>query len=237
MTRIMEADAICFDFYNTLVHHADGKGRGVTLMEYLDRAGLKADPWEHQFIYDVFNPIAKDYPSDYSSDEMQVFRNTLSEMVFKRLNIKENGISPEDHAENIWRILGPDCLKLFPEVTPVLQQIKHAGLPVAIVSNWHCGLSRFCEHLGIIPFVDFVIASAEVESTKPDQHIFNEAIRLLRTEPKRTVHIGDTYDEDFIGAQNAGFQALHLNRRIDAEQEINGTIRNLNEVLVALGIN
>ena len=237
MTQIANIDAVCFDFYNTLVHHTNGRGRGAMLMDYLETAGLESDPWQHQVIYDVFNPIAEDYPIDNDPEKMRAFQIRLAECVFRCLNIKGNEDSPDDHAMHLWSILGPDSLVTFPETETVLKSIRSAGLRIAVVSNWHCGLIHFCNKLGIGTFLDHVVVSAEVGSNKPDQHIFNEALRLLGTNPERTLHVGDTYNEDITGARDAGLQAIHVKRGNNGNEKDDISIRSLEELLGILGLN
>jgi HAD superfamily hydrolase (TIGR01509 family) len=93
-------------------------------------------------------------------------------------------------------------------VVPVLESLQREGLPVAVVSNWQCGLGHFCVELGIGHLLDHVVASAEVGRAKPDAEIFREACRRLGTPPERTLHVGDTITDDLDGARNAGLQAI-----------------------------
>ena len=57
-----------FDFYNTLVCHRSGHGRGRALMEYLGEQGLSSDPWEHQVLYDLFARHDAEYGPQLSAD-------------------------------------------------------------------------------------------------------------------------------------------------------------------------
>ena len=52
MQRTVEA--VSFDFYNTLVYHRSGRGRGRELVDYLTDQGFVPAPWQHQVLYDVF---------------------------------------------------------------------------------------------------------------------------------------------------------------------------------------
>lgn len=61
--------AVTLDFYDTLVYHRMGVGRGAALMQYLDEQGLKSDCWEHQVLYDVFEKHGVEYRPDLPGDE------------------------------------------------------------------------------------------------------------------------------------------------------------------------
>ncbi len=204
--------ALTFDFYETLVYARSGRGRGQLLMEYLRRHRLESDPWEHQVLYDIFETHHTEYSPGLSPRAKQRYLMGFTDRLFRRLNVKASAGETVDHASDVWRLLGPDCLAVFPEVGEVLGSVREAGYPVALVSNWQCGLRHFCTELGLADFLDHILASAEVGSAKPDSRIFGEACRLLDAPPHRVLHIGDSLVDDFEGATGAGLQALLVRR-------------------------
>jgi HAD superfamily hydrolase (TIGR01549 family) len=231
-----EVDALTFDFYNTLVHHRMGPGRGAMLMEYLRQCGLEADPWEHQVLYHVFERHGVEYAPEQPAQEKERYVRQLAERVFRRLNVRAPDGTAAGHAANLWNLLGPTSLTLFPEVTDVLHQVKSAGYPLAVVSNWQCGLRNFCVELGFGHAFDHVLASAEVGSVKPDPAIFKEACRRLKVPAHRVLHIGDSLAEDFAGGRNAGFQVV-LVRREQAPEDLEApAISSLNRLPELLGL-
>jgi HAD superfamily hydrolase (TIGR01549 family) len=187
-------------------------------MEYIQGAGLESDPWEHQVLYDVFEPHAREYSPTQSIEAKRRYRLRFAERVFDRLNIRGSGAVAADHAAEFWRLLGPASLALYSDVTSVLEGLKRRGLPVAVVSNWQCGLTHFCTDLGIGGMLDDVVASAEVGSAKPEPEIFHEACRLLGVSPKSTLHVGDSTVDDFEGARQAGLQAILVKRDPDRDE-------------------
>ena len=48
---------------------------------------------------------------------------------------------------------------------------------------------------------------------KPHPEIFHAALASLRSEPAQTLHVGDSYEADWVGARQVGMQALLLGRR------------------------
>lgn len=204
--------AVTFDFYNTLVYSRAGHGRGIALMEYLRRAGLESDPWEHRVLYDVFEPHGREYSPTDSPEDRRRYRVRFAQRVFGRLGVRGASAVPEDHAEEIWQLLGPASLALYPDVSSVLAGVKQRDLSVAVVSNWQCGLGHFCTELGIGGLLDEVIASAEVGSAKPEPEIFHEACRRLDVAPERTLHVGDSAVDDLDGARGAGLRAVLVER-------------------------
>jgi HAD superfamily hydrolase (TIGR01549 family) len=231
-----DVDALTFDFYNTLVHHRTGRGRGETLMEYLRGCGLETDPWEHQVLYDVFERHGIEYSPGQPAPEKERYVRQFAELVFRRLNVRAPNGTAARHAANLWDLLGPTSLAVFPEVNDVLRLVKAAGYPLAVVSNWQCGLRNFCVELGFGHAFDHVLASAEVGSAKPDAAIFNEACRRLKVPARRVLHIGDTLVDDFAGGRNAGLHVVLIRREQEPEDPEVPTIPSLNRLPELLGL-
>ena len=204
--------AITLDFYGTLAHHGAGRGRGASLMAYLTENGLVSDPWEHEVLYDVFERHRVEYDPECPVAERRRYLERFAGRVFRRLNVPPDA-AVQTHAENVWRILGPASLALFPDVLPALRRLKAAGLKLAVVSNWHCGLGHFCTELGLGEVVDEVVASAEVGHAKPDPEIFAEAVRRLGVPARHVLHVGDSPIDDVQGGRAAGVEAILLDRQ------------------------
>ncbi len=223
-------DAVCFDFYDTLVELRDGRGRGDRLTEYFETEGLAHDPWRHDVLYHVFEPHAREYSTTMAEDAKDAYLQRLAGRLFGQLNVR---VAPETmpyHAARIWALIGPTCLTVFPEVQHVIRSLRDAGLKTAIVSNWMCGLGNFCIELGIADGFDHVLASAELGTKKPESEIFAEACGRLGTEPGRTLHVGDTVIDDVEGARNAGLHALLIERSPDGTDPPGPVIRSLDEI-------
>ena len=225
--------ALSFDFYMTLARHRD-RGRGPALMEYFAATGLESDPWEHQVLYDVFVDHHLEYDPAAADDQRRRYHLVLARRVFDRLHVK--GGRAEDHAENLWSILGPSCFELFPEVPAVLERLKRAGYPMAVVSNWQHGLANFMVELGIRGYFEHVLCSEEVGSNKPDAGIFLEACRRLGTPPGNVLHVGDTWVDDWEGGRAAGLQVVLIAREPNGEPVDAPTIASLAELPVLLGL-
>lgn len=206
-------EAVTLDFYNTLVHHAQGRGRGAMLMAYLEEHGLRGDAWEHAVLYDLFESHEREYDPAATAEEKQQYFVRMAQRLFRRLNIDAPGGAAAEHAEALWGLLGPECFAVYSEVTDVLATLRRAGYPLAIVSNWQCGLGHFCAELGLADAFDHILASAELGYAKPDPHIFTEACRRLGVPAGRVLHVGDSVVDDIDGALGAGLQAILVHRR------------------------
>jgi putative hydrolase of the HAD superfamily len=230
-------EAVTFDFFNTLVRHARGAGgRGQSVMDYLHAQGLASDPWQHNILYDVFEPHAREYSPTFSPAQKQRYRLRLAERLFERLNVRCAPAAIANHAATIWQLVGPRSLLVFPDAPAALRRLQRAQFRLALVSNWQCGLRHFCDELGLAAFFQEILASAEIGSEKPDPQIFQEACRRLRLAPERVLHVGDTLVDDVQGARQAGIRAVLLCRADPPPADAASTITSLEQLPALLGL-
>jgi putative hydrolase of the HAD superfamily len=69
------------------------------------------------------------------------------------------------------------------------------------------------DNLGIRHLLNCTILSEEIGIRKPDPRIFQEASGLLKISVEECLYVGDSYDNDIIGARNAGMRACWFNPR------------------------
>lgn len=95
-----------------------------------------------------------------------------------------------------------------------LQQV-HAVYAVALVSNFDHGLTarRIVERDGAAPFFHQVIISDEHGWRKPHARIFTDTLALLHAEPTQALFVGDSVDDDVIGAKGVGMDIAWVNAR------------------------
>lgn len=93
-------------------------------------------------------------------------------------------------------------------VVPALERLRRLGLRIGIVSNANGTLCALFDRLGLAGCVDCVIDSADVGVEKPDARIFERALERLGARRETTVHVGDMYHVDVVGARAAGLHAM-----------------------------
>jgi putative hydrolase of the HAD superfamily len=106
-------------------------------------------------------------------------------------------------AHNLWEFVPRD-------VVPALDKVRRLGLQIAVVSNANGTLCAKLERLGLARCVDCVIDSAEIGVEKPDPRIFERALEGLGARRESTLHVGDIYHVDVVGARAAGLRAILL---------------------------
>lgn len=104
---------------------------------------------------------------------------------------------------NLWERVPPD-------VIPALQRLKASGRTLVVVSNANGRMRDALDRVGIGPYVDLVIDSTEEGVEKPDPQIFLNALARSGARAETTLHVGDLFYTDVVGARAAGLRAVLL---------------------------
>jgi len=109
---------------------------------------------------------------------------------------------------------------------------------LGVVSNFYGNVDRVLAETGIASLLSTVVDSAVVGFAKPDPRIFACALRALRCRAGETLHVGDSYARDIIGARAAGLRTAWLNANGEAPPADAGVVdislRSLHELPVRL---
>jgi HAD superfamily hydrolase (TIGR01509 family) len=106
-------------------------------------------------------------------------------------------------AHNLWETKEPGLI-------PFLERLRHHGLRRVVVSNANGTLHAHFERLGLTPYFDAVFDSFVEKVEKPDPRFFEIALARSGSQKETTVHVGDFYEIDVVGARNAGLEAILL---------------------------
>ena len=104
---------------------------------------------------------------------------------------------------NLWETV-PD------EVGPALAALRARGLKLVVVSNANGTLLSAFTRLGLVPALDVIFDSHVVGIEKPDPRFFQLALDESGARAETTVHVGDLYHVDVVGARSAGIAAILL---------------------------
>jgi putative hydrolase of the HAD superfamily len=106
----------------------------------------------------------------------------------------------------------PKHLWLFPDALSALERARSIAPHLGVISNHTDRLLGELDHLGIRPLLDSVTYSQEVGAEKPDSRVFEHALGRSGSQPHESVHIGNSWEADYLGATRAGIHAIWLNR-------------------------
>jgi putative hydrolase of the HAD superfamily len=100
--------------------------------------------------------------------------------------------------------------RVLPGVPDALRDLRAAGLTLVVVSNSDGTVEQGMIAAGLREHLHHVVDSAVVGVEKPDPRIFEHALAAVGARPARTLHVGDLYTVDVLGARAAGLHALLL---------------------------
>lgn len=106
--------------------------------------------------------------------------------------------------------------RVFPDVQPTLDALRAARVRTVVASNWDASLPEVLASYGLR--FDGVICSGMVGVAKPDRRLFDAALELAGVSAAETLHVGDSYEEDVVGARAAGIEPVLLRRRFPGSE-------------------
>lgn len=121
--------------------------------------------------------------------------------------------------------------KVFPTARTTLRVLADRGARLAVISNWDRRLPGILQGLDLIDAFETVTVSAIEAVEKPAPEIFQLTLDRLGVAPEEALHIGDSPQEDYIGAQHAGLDALLIDRHDLFVEEPYHRITSLKEIL------
>lgn len=104
---------------------------------------------------------------------------------------------------NLWEHV-PD------EVPPALDALRALSLRLVVVSNANGMLRAMFERVGLASHVDLLFDSHEEGVEKPGPRLFQIALARAGARADTTMHVGDLYHVDIVGARAAGLRAVLL---------------------------
>ena len=217
--------AVFFDFYNTLVcfwppldeiQQASCRELGLRVSKGGIRKGYAvADEFMNR--ENATMPLA-----DRSSEERDRFFTE-----YERLILQGAGLNVSTRlAQQVWQmaIQVPKDLDLFDDVIPGLDLLKRRGIVLGVISNLRRDMKVLCKQLGLEPYLDLCVTSAEAGAEKPHPPIFLAALQQACVRPAEAVHVGDQYESDVQGARGVGMIPVLLDRE-DLYENVNDCSR------------
>ena len=131
-------------------------------------------------------------------------------------------------AHNLWEHVPPD-------VIPALERLRRLGLTLAVASNANGALQRAFDRLGLTRHFHSVCDSFVEGAEKPDPRFFEIVLQRSGGRPETTMHVGDLYHVDVVGAQRAGLRAVLMDPHDLYRDYHVERVRSLDEVIRLVG--
>ncbi|MBO0795386.1 MAG: HAD hydrolase-like protein [Ktedonobacteraceae bacterium] len=140
----------------------------------------------------------------WTSYYMNMLRPFIEEHDEQRLHQLARAICLEFEQHTSWRT--------YPDVLPTLQALKARGYMLGIISDWGISLGPILRQLHLTGYFDCLLISAAVRHAKPSLALYETALQRANAIADYTLHIGDTYIQDVLGARAVGITPVLLDR-------------------------
>jgi putative hydrolase of the HAD superfamily len=203
--------AVFFDVHKTLIYPDPPVPQ--VYADALGRAGIRADVAHVNREFEkAWRRLRRPARLDYGSTEREaqdwwrvVLRETFAS--FGQLADFEGvfeGLWEHFASGKAWRIYG--------DVKPAFEALRRLGKGIGVISNWDVRLERILRELGLLEHFQWFVVSCAVGAEKPSPVIFRRALALCSLPAGQAVHVGDSYEEDVLGARATGMLAIWLRR-------------------------
>jgi putative hydrolase of the HAD superfamily len=97
--------------------------------------------------------------------------------------------------------------QILPGTRDALDRIGQ-NFRIAVISNADGKIERVLSRCGVAGCFESITDSGIVGVEKPRPEIFEAALNAMKARPDESLYVGDVYSVDYIGARNAGMQAV-----------------------------
>lgn len=205
---------IFFDIDGTLVDHAGAERKAA--IRFGKSMGLDVDV-EESFLH-RWQQASERYLKLYfqraiTFEEQRCLR--LQEIFCRSLTAKEASrlfaVYLSEYEEN-WR--------LYDDVTSCLERLDTR---LGIITNGNLAQqTKKLVNTSIIHYFDEIVASEDVGASKPEAAIFEAAKRKSQVNNQSCIYVGDRLEVDALGAAQAGWSGIWLNRLSEESQVLSG---------------
>jgi len=103
--------------------------------------------------------------------------------------------------------------QIYPDVLPTLDALKSRKYILGVISDWGIALGRILYELRLNQYFDCMLVSALTRHAKPSPSLYELALQRANSIADYTLHVGDSYILDVLGARSVGITPVLLDRR------------------------
>ncbi|HEY51351.1 MAG TPA: HAD-IA family hydrolase [Dehalococcoidia bacterium] len=205
--------AVFFDLYHTLLGY--DPPREELQANALRESGIEVNPETlrrpmvvaDEYIYQEHSRVPLGRRS--REDQMAVW------MQYERILLREAGIEADDQLirEQVGKMRQFNLHQvLFDDVLPALNEVRKRGLITGLISNVDQDITSLLDKLELTPLLQVVVTSLDTGFNKPKPEIFQEAVKRAGVQPHEAIYVGDQYQIDVVGANQAGLKGILIDR-------------------------
>lgn len=152
--------------------------------------------------------IAEEMTTDY-------FRFWRCKETLLEFNYREIGEAEGKYFQEVYEY-ELEHITMLDEMRLTLDFLKSKNIPIGVITNGPTEHQlKKVKKLGLYDYVEpqRVIVSQATGFQKPQKEIFNLAAKQFGMNPSTTLYVGDSYDNDVMGAFNGGWHSMWFNHR------------------------
>lgn len=225
--------AVCFDFYNTLATYEPS--REQVYANISNEFGIRVEEkalFKSLAIADMYyrNENIRQPIEKRTAEEKIAFYADYATRIFSGAGAQ---ISQDAALQVLAKLQRYSWkFKIYEDTLPTLKALQKRKVTIGLISNVVQDMESVYQELGIQSYLSFKVTSAEAGCDKPQPGIFLAALSKARVKPEETIHVGDQYELDIVGARGVGITGVLLDRN-NHFPEITDCprIRSLSEIL------
>jgi putative hydrolase of the HAD superfamily len=137
---------------------------------------------------------------------MNMLRPLIEEHDETRLRQLAQAIHHEYDSPTRWQI--------YPDVLPTLEALQASKrYTLGAISDWGISLGPILQRLQLNTYFDCLLISALTGHSKPSPTLYETALERANAVADYTMHIGDSYTLDVLGARAVGMIPVLLDRK------------------------
>lgn len=142
---------------------------------------------------------------------INMLRPLIEEQDETRLRQLAQAIHHEYDSHTRWQI--------YPDVLPTLEALQASKrYTLGAISDWGISLGPILQRLQLNTYFDCLLISALTGHSKPSPALYEAALERANAVADYTMHIGDSYTLDVLGARAVGMIPVLLDRKGHLEQ-------------------
>jgi len=205
-TISFDADGTLWDFEGVMRH-----ALGCALDELRRLVPAVPDSLSINTLIAIRDQVAEEQKSrglTHEAIRLEAFKRTL-----RFINNSDDDLAV--HLNTLYLKRRFEDILLFDDVLPTLEALR-GGYTMGLLSNGN----TYPERCGLEGYFQFVVFAQDHGIQKPDPQLFEIAIERAGCAKRQLLHIGDSVQNDVIGAKQAGIKSVWLNRQgMDNEAE------------------
>lgn len=105
--------------------------------------------------------------------------------------------------------ISPHQTLVFPDTFETLDRLANDNFSLHIITNGFSEVQHIkLDKSGLKKYFDVVLCSEDIGKNKPARIVFDHALNLASAKAEESIMIGDSYEADVVGAENAGIKAI-----------------------------